>query len=90
MQRLAAALPAEGPVLFTCRHRLFGVGMFDVATVLAGDAAVARAAAGSGPARVLVATVSACHGAASLLSLGAHAAGTPGCSIFDGTRGGAE
>jgi hypothetical protein len=70
MRRLAATVPAAGPVLFTCRHRVFGVGMFDVSTVLAGDAAVAEAGAGPGAAAVLVATVSACHGAVSLLQLG--------------------
>jgi hypothetical protein len=68
--RLAAAHPTAGPVLFTCRHRVFGVGMFDVATVLEGDAVVAEAGAGPAAVDVLVATVSACHGAASLLRLG--------------------
>jgi hypothetical protein len=68
--RLAATHPTAGPVLFTCRHRVYGVGMFDVETVLAGDAIVAQAGAGSAPVDVLVATVSACHGAASLLHLG--------------------
>jgi len=68
--RLAASHPTAGPVLFTCRHRVFGVGMFDVATVLDGDAAVAQAGADAEPVDVLVATVSACHGAASLLHLG--------------------
>jgi len=68
--RLAASHPTAGPVLFTCRHRVFGVGMFDVATVLDGDAAVAQAGADAAPVDVLVATVSACHGAASLLHLG--------------------
>jgi hypothetical protein len=68
--RLAAARPTAGPVLFTCRHRVYGVGMFDVATVLEGDAVVAEAGAVASPVDVLVATVSACHGAASLLHLG--------------------
>lgn len=70
MQALAAATPAAGPVLFTCRHRVYGVGMFDVSTVLAGNAAVAAAGSGPQSADVLVATISACHGAASLLHLG--------------------
>ncbi len=78
---LAAAHPTAGPVLFTCRHRVFGVGMFDVATVLEGDAVVARAGAAPAPVDVLVATVSACHGAASLLHLGALAGRV---SIADG------
>lgn len=67
---LAEATPAAGPVLFTCRHRVYGVGMFDVSTVLAGNAVVANAGSGPWAADVLVATVSACHGAASLLHLG--------------------
>jgi hypothetical protein len=59
-----------GPVIFHCAHRAYGVGMFDTRDVLAGDALVALAAA-DGPADVLVGTVSHCHGALSLLSIGA-------------------
>ena len=71
-RRLGRRTRPPGPVLFTCRHRVYGVGMFDVAAVLAGDAVVARGRARPGRAvDVLVATVSACHGAASLLHLGA-------------------
>jgi hypothetical protein len=44
--------------------------MFDVSSVLAGDAAVTRAGA-RGETGVVVGTVSACHGALSLLHLGA-------------------
>jgi hypothetical protein len=66
--------PTCGPVLFTCRHQAFGVGTFGVAEVLAGDALVADAGAGGTPVDVLVGTISACHGAASLLHLGAAAA----------------
>ncbi|MGH7513819.1 MAG: hypothetical protein ACREOQ_12945 [Gemmatimonadales bacterium] len=66
--------PTAGPVLFTCRHRVYGVGMFDVATVLEGDAVVARAGSAEEETDVLVGTVSACHGAASLLRLGPSAA----------------
>jgi hypothetical protein len=71
MERLAARLGVAGPALFVCRHRVHGVGMFDVATVRAGDELVARAGAASGEVDVLVGTISACHGAASLLHLGA-------------------
>jgi len=69
-RRLGQAHPTAGPVLFTCRHRVYGVGMFDVATVLEGDAVVARAGAEGTAVDVLVGTISACHGAASLLHLG--------------------
>ena len=47
-RRLGQTHPTAGPVLFTCRHRVYGVGMFDVATVLEGDAVVARAGARPG------------------------------------------
>jgi hypothetical protein len=62
--------PTAGPVLFVCEHRVFGVGMFDVSAVLAGDAMVASVGRGQSPVDVLVGTVSSCHGAASLLHLG--------------------
>jgi hypothetical protein len=70
VERLGCSTPTVGPVLFTCRHRVYGVGMFDVGTVLAGDRLVAHAGASGEPTDVLVATVSGCHGAASLLHLG--------------------
>lgn len=68
--RLAAVHPTVGPVLFVCKHRVHGVGMFDVSTVLAGDLAVAAAGAGGTPVDVLVGTISSCHGAVNLLHLG--------------------
>ena len=69
-ERLARRTPTEGPVLFECRHRVYGVGMFDAATVLAGDRLVAEAGAAYESVDVLVGTVSGCHGAAALLHLG--------------------
>jgi hypothetical protein len=69
MERLAASIGAAGPALFVCRHRVHGVGMFDVSAVLAGDALVEQAGQ-EGARDVLVGTISACHGAASLLHLG--------------------
>jgi hypothetical protein len=68
-RRLGEDQPTAGPVLFRCEHRVFGVGMFDVSAVLAGDDLVADAGRKS-PVDVLVGTVSSCHGAASLLHLG--------------------
>jgi hypothetical protein len=74
MTELARSLdpmgPAAGPVLFVCQHRVYGVGMFDVAAVLAGDAVVASAGDSRSPVDVLVGTVSSCHGAINLLHLG--------------------
>jgi hypothetical protein len=62
--------PTAGPVLFVCEHRVFGVGMFDVAAVLGGDAVVAEAGRARAPVDVLVGTISSCHGAVNLLHLG--------------------
>jgi hypothetical protein len=72
--RLDRRTPTRGPVLFVTRHRVYGVGMFDVDAVRAGDRAVAEAGAGGEPVDVLVGTISACHGAVSLLHLGAGSA----------------
>lgn len=59
-----------GPALFVCRHHVFGVGTFAVEAVLAGDRLVAEAGASGEPIAVLVGTVSGCHGALNLVSLG--------------------
>ena len=69
-RKLDRSHPTAGPVLFVCEHRVYGVGMFDVAEVLAGDAAVAAAGSRGSPVDVLVGTVSSCHGAVNLLHLG--------------------
>lgn len=76
-RRLNGERPTAGPVLFICRHRVYGVGMFDVATVHAGDELVAQTGAADGTLDILVGTISACHGAASLLHLGPGAARQP-------------
>jgi hypothetical protein len=68
-RRLDVREPTRGPVLFRCEHRVYGVGMFDVADVLEGDRIVAAAGAESAPVNVVVATVSSCHGAVNLLHL---------------------
>jgi hypothetical protein len=69
-RRLDASHPTAGPVLFMCEHRVFGVGMFDVGAVLAGDELVAIAGESRSPVDVLIGTVSSCHGAVNLLHLG--------------------
>lgn len=62
--------PLQGPVIFHCSHRAFGVGMFDTRDVVAADRLVERLGADSA-ANVLVATVSHCHGAFNVLHVGA-------------------
>ena len=58
-----------GPALFHVTHRAYGVGMLNVADVLAADRLVQETAADKA-AHVLVGTVSHCHGALAILSIG--------------------
>lgn len=58
-----------GPYVFHCTHRAYGVGMIDVAGVLAAEADLVRRAA-AGPVEALVGTVSHCHGAVSGVRVG--------------------
>ena len=67
---LDSSRPTAGPVLFVCEHRVYGVGMFEVAAVIGGDVVVAEAGSAQSPVDVLVGTVSSCHGAVNLLHLG--------------------
>ena len=62
--------PVKGPALFICKHQVFGVGMFSAESVRAGDRVVAEAGASGAPVDVLVGTISSCHGALNLLTVG--------------------
>jgi len=64
----AAGHILEGPIVFHCVHRAYGVGMIDVRDVVAADGRVA-AVADQGAADFLVGTVSHCHGALGLMSI---------------------
>jgi hypothetical protein len=58
----------EGPLVFQCTHRAYGVGMIPVEAVVRADEFIETIAA-TRPATVLVATVSHCHGAMNVLSV---------------------
>ena len=60
----------QGPVIFHCTHRAFGVGMFDTRVVVEADLLVQKVAERSA-ANVLVGTVSHCHGAFNVLHVSA-------------------
>lgn len=64
-----AAARVDASAVLHCTHRMYGVGMIDVPDILAADAVVTTAAARSS-ARVLVGTVSHCHGALGVLTVG--------------------
>ncbi|HLS47793.1 MAG TPA: hypothetical protein VK012_04695 [Gemmatimonadales bacterium] len=74
-RRMSRSATMAGPAVLRCRHRAFGVGMFDADEVLAADALVAGAGNQGVPVRILVGTVSSCHGAIGLLELGEMVAG---------------
>jgi hypothetical protein len=61
---------APAAYLFQCLHRAYGVGMIDVADVLAANAGIAGAGRDGRAVKALVGTVSHCHGAVSLLAVG--------------------
>jgi hypothetical protein len=58
-----------GPLVFHCSHRAYGVGMIDVADLVAADVFIATHG-DEGHAEFLVATVSHCHGALGRLVVG--------------------
>lgn len=74
LEAYAAAESAAGrPVLTAvlhCRHRAYGVGMFDTAAVTGADDDIRRAAE-TGAVDVVIGTVSHCHGALTRLAIGA-------------------
>lgn len=59
----------DGPAIFHCTHRAYGVGMIDVREVLAAERTLVEVAE-RGSVRLLVGTVSHCHGALGILSVG--------------------
>ncbi len=67
-ERRNTSAPVDVAVMH-CRHRAYGVGMFDTADVLAADECI-RAAGASGDAEVIIGTVSHCHGALTRLRIG--------------------
>lgn len=69
IQRYADRQPVlNGAAIFHCVHRTYGVGMIDVAAIAEADRQVAAWGV-DGPVRVLVGTVSHCHGALGVLSV---------------------
>lgn len=68
-QLRASGRSVSGPALFVCKHHVFGVGMFSAEAVRAGDRLVEQAGSEQA-AEVLIGTISSCHGALNLLTVG--------------------
>jgi len=64
----AAGERLDGPAIFHCTHRAYGVGMIDVSSVLASERALTDSVE-RGAGRLLVGTVSHCHGALGVLAV---------------------
>lgn len=64
-RRRATDHRVAGPLILHCRHRTFGVGMFDAAEVLQADGELQRAGEAEGPFEAVIGTISSCHGAVS-------------------------
>jgi len=62
------AEPLDGPAMFRCVHRAYGVGMIDVGEVLGAEQLMVEAAA-RGRVNLLVGTMSHCHGALGILAV---------------------
>ncbi len=73
-----------GPLVFHCRHRAFGVGMFDVTEVLEADRLLAEAGAVAGPFEAVVGTISSCHGAVSALAVSEARIAEPSPVLYSG------
>ncbi len=58
----------DGPAIFHCTHRAYGVGMIDVRSVLDSERMLVESVE-SGAGRLLVGTVSHCHGALGVLAV---------------------
>ena len=70
VRRLARVRPTAGPATFTTRHHAFGVGMFHAPEIRASLDTVLAAGRDHQRVDVVVGTISACHGAVSILRLG--------------------
>lgn len=84
--RLAERLDAV-PVTFRCLHRAFGVGMYGVDEAITAQGVVEVAGARAGTQRVLVSTVSHCHGASGLLALEDRVREPADVSVVEGAEG---
>jgi hypothetical protein len=58
-----------GPALFTCRHVVYGVGMYPAAAAFEALALLESLGAETGEGELVVGSVSACHGAVAVLRL---------------------
>lgn len=64
---------ASNPALFTCRHAVYGVGMYPARVAFEGLASLASVAETPTGGDLVIGSISACHGAVAVLRVGAAA-----------------
>lgn len=69
-RRLSRRRPTAGPALFTTRHHAYGVGMIHAGEIRESLRRLEEAGRSGEAVALLIGTVSACHGAAGVLTLG--------------------
>ncbi|MEP6591565.1 MAG: hypothetical protein ABJC19_10320 [Gemmatimonadota bacterium] len=62
--------PTAEPALFTCRHAVYGVGMFPARAAFAGLDSLASVADTATGGDIVIGSISACHGAVAVLRVG--------------------
>ena len=67
---LGADHPTAEPALFTCRHAVYGVGMFPARVAFAGLESLATVAETAAGGDIVIGSISACHGAVAVLRVG--------------------
>jgi hypothetical protein len=68
--RHGASRPTAGPALFTCRHAVYGVGMYPACTATEAFDAFVPVASDDAGGDLVIGSISACHGAIALLRVG--------------------
>lgn len=63
---------AAMPALFTCRHAVYGVGMYPARLAFEGLASLATVADTAAGGDLVIGSISACHGAVAVLRVGPH------------------
>lgn len=67
---LGVSHPTATPALFTCRHAVFGVGMYPARLAFEGLASLATVADTPAGGDLVIGSISACHGAVAVLRVG--------------------
>lgn len=77
-EQLGRSRPTAAPALFTCRHAVYGVGMFPARAAFDGFDQFVPVAESPAGGDLVIGSISACHGAIALLRVSGEPARSPG------------